>query len=265
MSECQQVEAKLADYISGYADASASAQVQAHLEVCRTCRQTVATQKAIRQQLRLLAQKDAGAAPPAHLWKRAAYMWDAQDKRRSGSQLRWVAVGACLLVFLMGNVWARLTADREFPVEAVMQDFERARATLPVSAFVTSDADKAARWLRSRLHYDLPPINLSLSRADLLGADVIATPQGEVGRLLYHSPQGVAALYMLPGRAHFARALPLMIENQDFQTRSKNGITLYGWEADRVGYGLLNLQPAGAARGLVINAEHASDQPIPGE
>ena len=265
MSKCQQVEAELADFISGYADSEASAHVQEHLRVCQTCRQTVATQKAARQQLRLLAQKDAGTMPPAHLWKRASRSWDAQDKRRRGGQLRWALVGACLLVFFMGNVWARLTADREFPVEAVMQDFERARLTLPTTAFVTSDADKAARWLRPRLHYDLPPINLSLSRADLLGADVIATPQGNVGRLLYHTPQGLAALYMLPGRTHFARALPLMIENQDFQTRSKNGITLYGWEADRAGYGLLNLQPAGAARGLVINAEHASDQPIPGE
>ncbi len=265
MGECQQDEAKLADFISGYADAGAEADVRAHLESCPRCRSSVAAQSAVRQQMRLLAQKDGQSVPPAHLWKRASAAWDARDARRRGGQLRWAAAGACTLVLLLGTAWARLTADREFPVESVMQDFENMKGKPPAVRFVTSDADRAARWLRPRLHSDLPPINLSLTRAELLGADIITTPRGDVGRLIYRAPQGLTALYMIPGRAHFALAMPLMIENQDFQLRSKNGVSLYGWEAGGVGYGLTNLLPAGSGRSVVINAEHASDQPASGE
>ncbi len=265
MGECQQDEAKLADFISGYADAQSTADVQAHLESCPRCRRTVTAQSAVRQQMRLLAQKDAQRVPPPYLWKRAGASWDARDARRRGGQLRLAAVGACTLVFLLGTAWARLNADREFPVESVMQDFENIKGKMPAARFVTSDADRAARWLRPRLHSDLPPINLSLTRAELLGVDIIATPHGDVGRLIYRAPQGLTALYMMPGRSHFAQAMPLMIENQDFQLRSKNGVSLYGWEAGGVGYGLTNLLPAGSGRSIVINAEHASDQPASGE
>lgn len=262
MPQCEKYEAMLAAISDGRTDKTMRAEIQAHLDICSRCRQRTYEQTAIRHQLRLLAQRDAALAPPVPLWERAAAAWDAQDKRWHRTlQMRWALAGSCMLTLLLSVVWARMAVNREFPIDAALRDFRAARAATPTPFFITGDADRAARWLRSRLNADLPPINLSLSRAELLGADVIVYPERRLGRLLYRTPQGLVGVYVVPGSTHFAQTVEQMVEDHDFQVKSTKDAGFYGWEANGVGYGIVLAQPVSAGRAQVINAEHASEQP----
>ena len=262
MPKCEKYEAMLAALSDGRIDKTTRAEMQAHLDSCSRCRQRTYEQTAIRHQLRLLAQRDANLAPPVPLWERASEAWDAQDKRRHRTlQIRWVLAGSCMLTLLLSVVWARLAGNHEFPIDVALRDFRAIHAGTPTPAFITGDADRAAIWLRGRLHADLPPINLSLSRAELLGADVIVHPERRLGRLLYRTPQGLIGVYVVPGSTHFAQTTEQMMEDHDFQVRTTKDVGLYGWEANGVGYGLVLVQPVSAGRAQIINAEHASEQP----
>lgn len=258
-SACQQVETLLEDFVTGQGDAKTRRLVQAHLDTCSACRARMREQTAIRHQLRLLAKRDATVKPPAHLWERAARTWDARDaqKRRVG-KMRWALAGGCMLLFLLSAVWANLTVSHEFPVEAALRNFREVKTHLPIPMCATADADKAAHWLRDNLNAELPPINLSLSRGELLGADVIATPERPIGRLLYRTPQGIAAVYLAPNSGHFARTTQMPIGNQMFQVRNNVDVGMYGWEANTVGFGLLLDEPLSAGRTTATNAAQAT-------
>ena len=258
---CKDVEAYLAEFIANEGDGDARGRVQAHLNVCSSCRSLAQEQTAMRRQLRLLAARDASQIPPGHLWERAASTWNALDVRRKRSvRARWALAGSSLMLLLFSIVWANLASGHEFPVEAVLRDFRGLRAHAPTPRYATEDPDKAARWLREHLRAELPPVNLTLSQGELLGADVITTPQQLVGRLLYHTPQGIAAVYLAPESAQFTRMSEVPIGTHTFYLRNNTDVGMYGWKANMVGCGLLLNEPIGAGRSLAVNAAHATEE-----
>ncbi len=257
---CKEVETHLADFVAEQGDAKTRGRVKAHLDVCASCSRLAREQAAMRHQLRLLAARDRKLMPPAPLWERASTAWnirDAQQTRRS--RLRWALAGSSMMVFLLSAVWANLAPAQEFPIEAVLSNFRSAQAHAVIPSYRTDDPDKAARWLRDNLHAELPPVSLTLSHGELLGADVIAAPQQFVGRLLYRTPQGLAAVYLVPASTVFARTSELPIGNRTFHLRNSADVGMYGWESNTVGFGLLLSEPIGTGRNLAINAAHATE------
>lgn len=261
---CKEVETHLADFVAEQGDAKTRGMVKAHLEVCSSCRRLAREQAAVRHQLRLLAARNRKQTPPGPLWERAAAAWnvlDAQQERKG--RLRWALAGSSMMLFLLSAVWANLAPAHEFPIEAVLSNFREAQAQTSAPSYRTDDPDKAARWLRERLRAELPPVNLTLSQGELLGADVIALPQQSVGRLLYRTPRGMAAVYLAPGSAQFARTSELPIGKRTFHLRNNADVGMYGWEANTVGCGLLLSEPIGSGRNLAINAAHATEEKEP--
>src|SRR5262249_50029721 len=129
----------------------------------------------------------------------------------------------------------------------------------------TVDPDQAANWLREQLRADIPPINLSLSRAQLIGADVLPAPGlMKLGRLLYGTPWGVIAVYVAPRGTQFPTLKPHSVERRDFVMDSgAKDIGLYGWERNGVGYGLTASQPMSSSviQNFALDAQRATDSP----
>ncbi len=270
MPQCEQIEAKLAAFIDESADRSTRIEVEAHLSVCPHCQALVREQRAIRHQLRLLAHQKSSHTPPPQLWERASVAWDYQDNRHWRTrQLPMALAGACLLMLILSTVWARLTASHEFPTTAVLQDFRQLHISPNTTSITpekaTPDADRASRWLSGRLDVDLPPMNLSLTHGELLGADIVGTPEIRLGRLLYRTPQGIVAIYVAPGRTHFSQTVSQMVEAHDFQIKRTAEIGMYAWDTRGVGYGMVLMEPINSGRMLAINAKHDSSAPTGNE
>lgn len=276
MPQCEQIEAKLAAFVEESADKSTRIEVEAHISVCPHCEALVREQRAMRHQLRLLACEKDSHTPSPQLWERASVAWDQQDHRHWRTrQLPMTLAGACLLLLVFSAVWARQTASHEFPTAAVLQDFHNLHISPNPTSInsissinpekTTPDADRASRWLSGRLHIDLPPMNLSLTHGELLGADIVGTPEIHIGRLLYRTPQGIVAIYVAPGRTHFSQTASLMVEAHDFEVKQTAEMGMYGWDTKGVGYGMVLAEPINNGRRLAVNAKHDSSAPIGNE
>ncbi len=254
---CGRVRDQLSAYEEGQMTREEAAEIAAHLMTCAPCRSEASSQSAVRTRLRRYREVMQPATPPDSLYRNAKSAWDAQDRlqrRRMG--LRFALAGSSLFILTLGTVWARLQTLREFPIVYALQDYAKTKPVHP--AFPTHDPDAAANWLRPRLHRDFPPINLSLSRAQLVGADFFKTAQGEMGRLTYLSPQGRIALYLAPGKTAFEGTRKMeRLERQFFVRRDKNSNGFFGWNEGSMGYGLVTAQPS--HEGILLNAKRATE------
>ncbi len=263
MLGCEAVRDALAAYQDDELEARDQAEIAAHLEQCETCRQHAQAQAALCRRLRGLKRRPAEVALPPHIWANATRAWKCQDAARSRSvRLRLALVGVCLLLITFGTVWAGLAAPRDFPVTAAMNDFRYALQHTVMPAYPTTDADRAAKWLRAQLKSDVPPLNLSLSRAQLIGADVLQTPSLRLGRLLYRSQGRLLAIYIAPRGIQFPRLRTVVMEGREFSIMDNaRDIGFYGWAQDFLGYGLLTPQPMSAGADSALDARRVSEPP----
>ena len=260
---CKEVQEHLAAYVDNQIEDDARSLVQAHIEECHACREDIESQVALKRQLQVLKRRETKVFPAPHIWANAAREWDRRDGLRLRRyQVRFAFVAACLLLMLFGTVWARLTAVHDFPVEATLRDFRHARAHSIVPVYRTEDADVAARYLRERLHTNVPPINLALSRSKLLGADVMPVGSLICGRLLYQTPNGLVGLYIVPRGTLFNQLKSRELEGETFAVENTNNdIGLYGWRTGSVGYGLVTVKPLENARFIVLDAQRNTQRP----
>ena len=261
--QCQAVLEELAAFQDGELKVERQFEIQTHLTSCDSCRQEAKAQESIRQGLRKLRQQDAMVRVPTRMWANAAQEWDRRDARkRMRVQMRLGFAGACMLLFLISAVWARLAERVDFPVSSVMQDFRMVRATKVMPEFETADPDAAAQWLRKRLDSEVPPINLSLSQGRLLGVDVVKLAGTETGRLLYRGPQGLIGVYITPRGTNFANLEKVTFEKREFERdNTSKDIGFYGWQQGKVGYGLALPQPMAAGTGFALDAERNIAEP----
>lgn len=262
MKQCNEVRDNLAAYVDDALTTEERAPIATHLAECPTCQQEATAQAALRKRLRALKRYDV-AAPPLHIWNNAVRAWKHHDAmRRSRIHLRFALAGACILLLALGVVWARLRESHEFPVNAVLNDFRGFQKHPQTPQLVTTDPDKAARWLRVRIGSDLPPINLHLSRAELLGADALSLSHMQIGRLLYRGAHGVLAIYVVPKGPQFGS-----LKSQTFDDRSffvyhaPKDVGMYGWSHDTDGYGLVLSQQPPQGADYALDAQRATNSP----
>jgi anti-sigma factor RsiW len=272
---CKEMLEHLAAYVDNQIEDEARATVQAHVEHCLACQEEIEAQKALKRQIKVLKRRETRAYPNPNIWANAVREWDHRDDvRRRRYQMRFAMMAACMLLFLFGAVWARLVAGHDFPVDAVMRDFQHARTAHVTPMYPTVDSDAAARYIKKELGVDLPPLNLVLSRSQLLGVDMIPTAHTKCARLLYRTPQGLVGIYIAPGSTQFTELKSRSIEGESFYIdnpgdnkndkkidgRNKD-VGLYGWTIGRVGYGLVAATPLDAVRNVVLDAERSTEQP----
>jgi anti-sigma factor RsiW len=259
---CKEVQEHLAAYVDRQIEDDARAMVQAHVEQCLACRQEVEAQVALKRQLQTLKRRETKAFPSPQIWANASREWDRRDDvRRRRYQLRFAIVATCMLLFLLGTVWARLVAVHDFPVDAVLRDFRHSRSGAVTPEFKTADTDKAARYLSRELGTEIPTLNLVLSRSELIGVDVIPTASYKCARLLYRTPHGLVGIYVAPGGNKFVDLKTTALEGQPFYIDRKKDIGLYGWSVGRVGFGVVATSPLEAVHGVVLDAARNTQEP----
>jgi anti-sigma factor RsiW len=265
MSTCNDVRDNLAAYQDGELNEAEQAQVQAHLAECANCRREVQGQNAVKAHLRTLKQETEEIRLPAHIWANARHAWDERDAAgRRRVHFRFALVGACLLLLTFGIVWARRVETTDFPTAAVLRDFRGVLQNSPNPAYPTSDADQAAAWLRSKIQADVPPMRLTLSGAELRGADVLDSMTPRLGRLLYETPKGLIAVYVAPRGVRFQGLETRTMGGRTFLLSNKaTDVGLYGWTHGPVGYGLVLSQPIAAGEPLAHDAQRATTLPAP--
>lgn len=263
--QCISIQDNLSAYQDGDVSPAERALMDAHLQTCQECRDAAQAQLIVPQQLRALRRVQAQAAPPPDLWSNAARRFKAHDTvnvRRT--QLRFAMAGACALLVCFSWVWAGVATHHDFPTDAALNDFRQTRARHTKPEFATTDPDAAATWLRTHLHAEIPPLDLSLSHAHLIGADAITLSNQAAGRLLYQSDQGLLAVYIAPRGTDFSEGVQekKTVDGHDFALADKaKDIGLYGWHKESVGYGLVLPQPLAKRTNFALDAVHATDAP----
>lgn len=263
MPGCNDVRDNLAAFQDDQLEAEKRAQVEAHLAACAVCQREAHNQSVVKKQLQELKKRTSDAVPPPHLWNNARQAWDEQDARgRRRMQMRFALMGACLLLATFSIVWAWLAQPMDFPAAFVMRDFRSLQNSPATPAFASKDPDKAAAYLRERLNIEVPPVRLSLSDAELVGADVLTDTKPPVGRLLYQTKQGMAAVYIAPRSNKFVSLLSRQVGGRTyFVDDQAKDIGLYGWSNGLTGYGLVLTQPIAQNESLARDAQRATGQP----
>jgi hypothetical protein len=260
---CKEVQEYLAAFVDNQIEDDERAMVQAHVAECPACREDVDGQILLKRQVKALKRRETKAFPAPRIWANASHEWDRRDGvRLRRYQVRFAFVGACMLLMLLGVVWARLTAVHDFPTETAERDFRYVREHKISPACRTADADAAARYLRDKLHTNLPPLNLGLSRAQLLGADIVPVGNLTCGRLLYETPYGLVGIYIVPDGTLFNHLAQGTLEGEAFAIESKSkDLGMYGWHVGKIGYGLVTVKPLDAVRFVVLDAERNTQLP----
>ena len=115
-----------------------------------------------------------------------------------------------------------------------------------------------------RLSAEVPPVDLTLSRARLVGADMVAAPGVKLGRLLYTSPVGLIAVYVAPRGTQFPKLTVRDVQDHSFMAENTaRDVGLYGWKRGKIGFGLTLPQPLNSAtsQNFAVDAQRATDAP----
>lgn len=261
MHSCKDVRDSLAAFVDGQVDADQQPRIEAHLAQCAACRAEANRQRELKKRLGRWGASAKGSVMPSHVWSNAVAEWDRRDNLRAMKwRFRIILGSAFALLLTLGIVWARLEVPDDFPVAFALSDYHRALNAPPAPALAAADADVAARWLRKRIGADVPALNLSLSDARLVGADVLQTTDGAVGRLLYVRRGRLLALYLSPGHTQFRALQPRRMEERTFViSTDEKQAGLFGWQSNGIGYGLALQQPIEEGESIAIDAQRASD------
>jgi len=257
MNPCEPIRDLLAPYEEGQLTQDETVYVATHLKNCAACRKEATAQSLMRTRLRRYREIMEPASPPVALLKRARVVWEHSDKTKSRrAKWRFAMAGSALTTLFGGVAWARFHAPGEFPIAFALQNFAQSKTTPPT--FLTRDPDLAANWLRGRLNREIPAINLHLSRARLLGADLLKTSSGSLGKLTYLAPQGRITLYFSPEKTEFAGTRDLERLDRHFAVRDERKIGRFlGWAEGKMGYGLVT--SSFTLEGVVLNAKRSTE------
>lgn len=260
---CEDFEELLSANLDGQLDAEEQSRLKEHLQSCYFCRDEAKAIASTRRQLHNFRSREKGTPVPGPVWQNAVRAWDAQDARKLRRfEWRALAVAAMLLLAFLGVVWARLQQPLEFPVQAALADYAQIRKRPPRPQLATQDPDAANHWLEGRVGANLPPMDLRLSRNELIGASVISTHDGPLTRLLFNSRDGLIALYEASGRTQYGDLSPVQVGGEEFRRNAtRAGETLYGWSKNGVGYAVVTHQTARQVKNTLLDAERNSDQP----
>ncbi len=259
---CEEVQNRLSFYVENSLSAVEKTEIEAHLQGCSACQIEAEAYQRLKSGMQALKQNQSFIEPPERVWKQARMAWNEQDAR----QTRWnrgrVAVVACLLLCLVGISWARRYNAQPFPLQAVLQDYERVALAhgTPKPEMETSDADQASVWLKRQIGGDVPPIPLSLSGAKLIGAGSLSPEQPTIGRLFYQTPKGILILYVAPHRTTFNNTQTTKLDGRVFYvSHPKENMTLLAWEYNSVGLGMMAGMSQSDASPYALDARRLTD------
>jgi anti-sigma factor RsiW len=263
MRPCEDIQPKIAAYSYGELSQLECEEIALHLSECPPCQREAASYAHLRQGFKTLKATTHALAPSPKAWENAVRAWKQHDaSRRRRLELRMALVGACILLLAFGVSWARLFTNVAFPTEEALNDFRALQNPLPEPEFPTEDPDRAAEWLRNALHTEVSPINLSLSQAQLLGADTLPRTKPTLGRLLYRNAQGVIAVYIAPNRMRFPSLTAQTYGGRNFFVKTpQKALSLFGWGEGTTGYSLIAPRSAPETAPLAADAQRASALP----
>ena len=239
---CKTVQENLAAWLEEELPVEMQQQYEEHISQCSYCRHAADAQREVRKALHRLRQLHSGITPPSSLWRNVA----KEIRRRESHKHRivhWQAAFASILVtcLLIGGVWAKLNRSHAFPAEETLQNYREWYAHQSAPVYLSDNPSNAAKWLSHQLHASVLPIDLSLSSAKLIGADMVRVAGVKMGRLLYSSGSTHLVMYVSPGHMEF-RSLQKMVSDGDTLREASSGrnFILFGWGAGNAGYALVS-------------------------
>ena len=200
---CQEIDARLDDWVDGALPPGAAADVEAHLRSCALCQ---ARERRLRQVLAHAAALPRSVAPPRDLWPGIAHRLDQERSwfRISGG-LRPVALAAAatVVVGLVAVLWSGRPPARvrtvEIPAASPRTSLVAATTVVsdPILAAAERDYEAAANALLEALQQRrarLRPETLASVEANL---EVIDRALAEVRQALVKDPQNPELTRML--------------------------------------------------------------------
>jgi len=200
---CQELDARLDDWVDGALEAGAAAEVEAHLLSCDLCRER---ERRLRQVLAHAAALPRSVAPPRDLWPGLARRLESERSwsRAAGAWSPWaLAAAATVAVGLAATLWVGRAPTRVRTVEIPPASPEAVLvagapvATDPVLAAAERDYDAAAATLLETLQQRkgrLQPETLAAVEANLA---VIDRALAEVRQALVQDPSSPELSRML--------------------------------------------------------------------
>ena len=189
---CQELDARLDDFVDGALDATAASEVEAHLLSCDLCRER---ERRLRTVLAHAAALPGSVAPPRDLWPGIAGRLEARRSWAAGAWSPWaLATAATVAIGLTATLWVGRTPSRVRTVqipppgpEAVLVAGSPAAGD-PVLAAAERDYEAAAAALLDALQLRkgrLEPATLAAVEANLA---VIDRALAEVRQALVQDP-----------------------------------------------------------------------------
>jgi len=241
MPSCQDIREYLPFYADDEIPAEVRPTVEAHLAECLACQKEADSYRKLRNDLRDFKHSQSNLAPSPAVWSGAVAGWNRYEQgRRRAAQVRFSAVGLSLCLLMFGGAWAWYFAPNDFPLSAVLTDYQKIVEAGSHPQLETPDADRAAQWLRTETGADVAPINLSLLGGQLEGVSVLSQGRLRVGRLTYRTSAGLLAIYLAPRQGQFGNTPSYTTDGQSFfAPETHSPIALIGWSRSGIGMGLV--------------------------
>ncbi len=260
--KCSDVQELLAPYADGVLVDDEQRRAEEHISRCEGCRLRVEAQQGIATALRSLKRSQRSEAPSEQVLREIRAQWNRLDARpRRQFRLQFASVAALLLVCVFGVVWARLAVDRSFPASLILDNYKQV-STQPLQPdYPTTDPANGAKWLRSRLHAPVPPVNLSLVNAHLVGVSVVMLHGTQAGQMFFHTPAGMAAVYVVPGKTALRSLSAAQMDGNHFYALTNVGQPgLYAWSYNGMGFGVAD-NVASEAEACAVAAQRSTSMP----
>jgi hypothetical protein len=200
---CQELDARLDDWIDGELPQAAAAEVEAHLASCPLCRER---ERRLRQVLAHAASLPRSVTPPRDLWPGIARRVERERSWSwaSGSWSPWaLAAAATVVVGLAAALWTGRPPAAVRTVEIPVATPEARLASLPgvvpdpALAAAEQEYEEAANALLEALQKrqsEVPPNTLAAVRSNL---EVIDRALAEVRQALAQNPSSLELNRML--------------------------------------------------------------------
>ncbi len=260
--KCSDVQELLAPYADSVLAEVEQQTAEEHISHCDSCRLRVEAQQSVAIALRSLKRSQRAEAPSDHVLREIRAQWNRMDVRpRRQLRTQLASVAALLLVCTFGVVWARLAVDRSFPANFIIENYKQIAASPLQPQYLTSDPANGAKWLRAKLHAPVPPVNMSLVNAKLVGVSVIRLNGITSGQMLFNTPAGFAAVYVVPGRTAFRSLSTAQLDGNHFHALTDVGEPgLYAWSYNGLGFGVADTS-ASEAETCAVAAQRSTSMP----
>jgi anti-sigma factor RsiW len=232
-----------AELLSAWVDGEAGAEAEkaaAHVASCPDCGGRASELRRLKSRMQGYAASTRAAAPAGLV--ETALKGAAGSKpipRRAPGWRPALQVAAVLLICVVAfaALWPIVRLRPTVPVQALLASPPQMVAP-GTDSLVTANPDRAAEWLRARMDHEVPPVNLSLVKADQIGARWY--PNEKSGELLYRDAAGrLVSLHIYPGRrtgrGEF-RAVRYQGWEYHLASAGVTGVSVAVWEGSGVAY-----------------------------